>query len=136
EFPARDAHPLGQQVVLGFSDGVIRRTGGEPRRSATEFLPGQLSESVPVPISEPAPGAPPAGAPRAEEAVLGDAVRTYLKQLVARTLLIPAESIDAREQLSAYGIDSILILQLLTGLKKDLGETSSTLFFEYRTIEA
>ncbi|MEU3999937.1 beta-ketoacyl synthase N-terminal-like domain-containing protein, partial [Streptomyces fungicidicus] len=68
--------------------------------------------------------------------VLADAVRDYLKELVARTLLIPAGSIDAREQLSAYGIDSILILQLLTGLKKDLGETSSTLFFEYRTIEA
>ncbi|MER6405749.1 SDR family NAD(P)-dependent oxidoreductase [Streptomyces viridosporus] len=136
EFPARDAHPLGQQVVVGFSDGVIRRTGGEPRRCATEPFAGQLSEPVPVPISEPVPGAPSAGAPRVDGAVLGDAVRTYLKELVARTLLIPAESIDAREQLSAYGIDSILILQLLTGLKKDLGETSSTLFFEYRTIEA
>ena len=111
EFPARDAHSLGQQVVVGFSDGVIRQTSG-----------GQ-------PVS-------PAATARVDGAVLGDVVRTYLKELVARTLLIPVESIDAREQLSAYGIDSILILQLLTNLKKDLGETSSTLFFEYRTIEA
>ncbi|MFC9161974.1 SDR family NAD(P)-dependent oxidoreductase [Streptomyces fungicidicus] len=132
EFPARDAHPLGQQVVVGFSDGVIRRPGGQQRRPAAE------------PLSEPLPETPPAGsrpvrpvAPaRVDGTVLADAVRDYLKELVARTLLIPAGSIDAREQLSAYGIDSILILQLLTGLKKDLGETSSTLFFEYRTIEA
>ncbi|MCQ1581991.1 SDR family NAD(P)-dependent oxidoreductase, partial [Streptomyces parvus] len=119
EFPARDAHPLGQQVVVGFSDGAVRRTGGEPRRPA-----------------EADPAARPAGAsPESpvDESVLADAVRGYLKELVARTLLVPAESIDARERLSAYGIDSILILQLLTVLKKDLGETSSTLFFEYPT---
>ncbi|MFE9722737.1 SDR family NAD(P)-dependent oxidoreductase [Streptomyces sp. NPDC005794] len=132
EFPARDAHPLGQQVVVGFSDGVIRRPRGAQSRSVAEPLSGPVSGP---PSAGPQP-VPPADAARVDGALLGDVVRTYLKELVARTLLIPAESIDAREQLSAYGIDSILILQLLTSLKKDLGETSSTLFFEYRTIEA
>ncbi|WP_149551169.1 SDR family NAD(P)-dependent oxidoreductase [Streptomyces marokkonensis] len=132
EFPARDAHPLGQQVVVGLSDGMIRRPGGEQRRPAADPLPEPLPET-PSAGSQPVR---PAGAARVDGPVLADAVRDYLKELVARTLLIPAGSIDAREQLSAYGIDSILILQLLTGLKKDLGETSSTLFFEYRTIEA
>ncbi|QMU78259.1 SDR family NAD(P)-dependent oxidoreductase [Streptacidiphilus sp. PB12-B1b] len=127
EFPARDAHRLGQQVVVGFSDGVIRQSRGGQPWSAADPVPGPQAASRPL---------PPAAAARVDGAVLGDAVRGYLKELVARTLLIPAESIDAREQLSAYGIDSILILQLLTSLKKDLGETSSTLFFEYRTIEA
>ncbi|MGW1130840.1 SDR family NAD(P)-dependent oxidoreductase [Streptomyces griseoluteus] len=136
EFPARDAHPLGQQVVVGFSDGVVRRTGGEPRRPEEADPAGLPAASLPA--AEPA-GARPAGAsPESpvDEAVLADALRAYLKELVARTLLVPAESIDTRERLSAYGIDSILILQLLTVLKKDLGETSSTLFFEYPTIEA
>ncbi|MFG2590380.1 SDR family NAD(P)-dependent oxidoreductase [Streptomyces sp. NPDC048438] len=132
EFPARDAHPLGQQVVVGFSDGVIRRPRGAQQRSATPPLPVPPTGA---PTAAAQPEAPAEAAPR-DGAVLGDAVRTYLKELVAGTLLIPAGSIDTREQLSAYGIDSILILQLLTSLKKDLGETSSTLFFEYRTIEA
>ncbi|MFC9944107.1 SDR family NAD(P)-dependent oxidoreductase [Streptomyces pratensis] len=132
EFPARDAHPLGQQVVVGFSDGVIHQPRGEQPPTAD----APLSEPRSVPSSAGSQPVTPADTARLDGAVLGDAVRTYLKELVARTLLIPAESIDAREQLSAYGIDSILILQLLTSLKKDLGETSSTLFFEYRTIEA
>ncbi|KAF3469293.1 SDR family NAD(P)-dependent oxidoreductase [Streptomyces sp. Tu 3180] len=141
EFPARDAHPLGQQVVVGFSDGVIRRAVGDQRRSAAD---GPVPQPVAEPFSDPVSAASsagsqpvrPAAASRVDGAALGEVVRAYLKKLVARTLLIPAESIDARKQLSAYGIDSILILQLLNGLKKDLGETSSTLFFEYRTIEA
>ncbi|MEU5718128.1 SDR family NAD(P)-dependent oxidoreductase [Streptomyces sp. NPDC020403] len=137
EFPARDAHPLGQQVVVGFSDGVIRRPRGE------QPLPANAPHSQPLPVMAPDSGPQPAGAqPVAQPdaspvdgALLDDTVRGYLMELVARTLMIPAGSIDAREQLSAYGIDSILILQLLTSLKKDLGEMSSTLFFEYRTIE-
>ncbi|QUX26970.1 SDR family NAD(P)-dependent oxidoreductase [Nocardiopsis akebiae] len=135
EFPAWDAHPLGQQVVVGFSDGVIRQSRGG--------LPATAAE--PVPSIEPVPPAEAASRPAApvgrahagvEAATLRDAVRTYLKELVGRTLLIPVESIDPREPLSVYGIDSILILRLLKAVQKDLGETSSTLFFEHRTVEA
>ncbi|MFG3393915.1 SDR family NAD(P)-dependent oxidoreductase [Streptomyces parvus] len=152
EFPARDAHPLGQQIVVGFSDGVIHqaREGGRftaqardgersftaeaPARSAA--LPGPAVASAAPATGETAGATVPQAPAAPDAAALAEAVRTYLKELVGRTLMIPVESIDAREPLSSYGIDSILILQLLTGLKKDLGETSSTLFFEYRTIEA
>ena len=120
-FPARDAHLLGQQVVVGYSDGVIC-TGRDSH--APSLVVADVTD--PGPTAEPQPG----------HGALTEAARVYLKELVGRTLMIPVDSIDAREPLSAYGIDSILILQLLNGLKKDLGETSSTLFFEYRTIEA
>ncbi|WP_162002409.1 SDR family NAD(P)-dependent oxidoreductase [Streptomyces sp. CB01881] len=136
EFPARDAHPLGQQVVVAFSDGVIRQADGvEPPAEAgpQPVAPAEARPAAPA-AAQPEPEAAPQPV-RVDEAAFKDAMRTYLRELVARTLLIPAGSIDAREPLSAYGIDSILILQLLNNLKKDLGEVSSTLFFEYRTIE-
>ncbi|WP_067499144.1 SDR family NAD(P)-dependent oxidoreductase, partial [Actinoplanes sp. TFC3] len=63
-------------------------------------------------------------------------VEAYLRTIIARTLMIPAASIVAREPLATYGLDSILVMQLTNALRKDLGEFASTLFFEYRTVAA
>ena len=38
--------------------------------------------------------------------------------------------------LETYGIDSILVVQLNNALRKAFGDISSTLFFEYQTIDA
>ena len=122
EFPARDAHSLGQQVIVGYSDGVLRQERAEDR----------------APVTEPdAPAAAPVAARGpVDDATLRSGIAEHVRAVVAKTLMLPAESVGVREPLSAYGIDSILILQLTNALKKDLGEIGSTLFFEFRTIEA
>ncbi|MGJ7907985.1 SDR family NAD(P)-dependent oxidoreductase [Actinopolyspora sp. H202] len=133
EFVARDAHALGQQVVVGCSDGLIRQV--RDGRSGREAEAADEPDTAPQPTSPATQSAEPTHT-RVDEAVFAAAVRAYLSDLIGRTLRIPVDSIDAREPLSTYGIDSILVMQLLNSLEKDLGECSSTLFFEYRTIEA
>lgn len=59
----------------------------------------------------------------------------YLKRLVAETLKLPVQKLDADEPLEAYGIDSIIIVQLTNALREAVGEVPSTLFFECRTID-
>ncbi|GGR19850.1 hypothetical protein GCM10010219_25800 [Streptomyces netropsis] len=139
EFPAADAHVLGQQVVVAYSDGVIHQARGGEQPDAVE-PPAPVTPAVPqasMPAAQQTRVDPePLAETRVDPALLKEAVLTYLKDLVARTLMIPADSIRAGEPLSTYGIDSILILQLLNGLQKDLGEVGSTLFFEYRTVGA
>jgi acyl transferase domain-containing protein/thioesterase domain-containing protein len=60
----------------------------------------------------------------------------YIKQLVSETLKMPVDKIDSSEPLEAYGIDSILVVQLTNALSKVLDHVNSTLFFEYQTIDA
>ena len=59
-----------------------------------------------------------------------------LKGLLAEIAKLRVEQIDAREPLESYGIDSVMVMQLNTGLAGVFGELSKTLFFEYPTLEA
>lgn len=49
---------------------------------------------------------------------------------------IPASKIESAEPLEKYGIDSIVVVQLTNTLRKEFDHVSSTLFFEYQTIDA
>ncbi len=49
---------------------------------------------------------------------------------------IPAGKIESSEPLEKYGIDSIVVVQLTNTLRKEFDHVSSTLFFEYQTIDA
>ncbi|MFF2651020.1 SDR family NAD(P)-dependent oxidoreductase, partial [Streptomyces sp. NPDC058045] len=79
----------------------------------------------PAPAAEEQPAAP---------ALDQDAVHTYLIELMAREMRIPAESIDRDAPLEQYGIDSITVLALTDVLEEDLGTLPKTLFFEYQTV--
>lgn len=80
-----------------------------------------------------APGLPAAdaagGADRAERLV------AHLRAKAAQTLRIPADRIAVTEPLSAYGMDSILVLHLTNALRKGLGEVPSTLLFDVETLD-
>ncbi|MFY0578026.1 SDR family NAD(P)-dependent oxidoreductase [Cystobacter fuscus] len=138
EFPAADAHVLNQQIVVAVSDGVSRQAHGDVLpRVATQEPKAQAHKQPEVQghtqrVAQPENAQP----ARVDGATLKENVRAYLKKMLAQTLMIPIGSIDVRAPLSTYGIDSILILQLTNILKNELGQVSSTLFFEYRTIEA
>ncbi|UVM52811.1 amino acid adenylation domain-containing protein [Pseudomonas sp. B21-015] len=134
-FPALADHDLGQQIVIAQSNGMVwqdRSDKVEPARTA----PVNWAK-----VAAQAPRTPQSGviaAPMAEVSstqLKAETVR-YLKQVIGGLFKIVPEQIDAREALETYGIDSILVVQLTNLLRDKLAGISSTLFFEYQTVEA
>ncbi|WP_424216094.1 SDR family NAD(P)-dependent oxidoreductase (plasmid) [Streptomyces sp. BI20] len=150
------ARELGQQIIAAEGDGVARqrvpaRTPAAPRagvptvpvrkpvevpvqvpvqspvQSPVRAAPVQAAP-VPVPVAVPEPSAPTPGVTAV--AALSD----HLVETAARILRIPVEKIDPATPLTAYGMDSILVLQFTNALRRDLGELSSTLLFEQDSI--
>jgi polyketide synthase PksN len=58
----------------------------------------------------------------------------YLKRQLSGPLKLSPQRIDARAELEAYGIDSVLAMKMTNQLEKSFGSLPKTLFFEYRTI--
>ncbi|WP_368738403.1 acyl carrier protein, partial [Bacillus cereus group sp. BfR-BA-01441] len=48
---------------------------------------------------------------------------------------IPVSSIEEDVPMEAYGLDSIITMELINKLEEDLGQLPQTLFFEYENIE-
>ncbi|WP_044965062.1 SDR family NAD(P)-dependent oxidoreductase [Sorangium cellulosum] len=71
-----------------------------------------------------------------DESLLRAKSVAYLRALVSRTLRVNAALIDVTEPLERYGIDSILVMQLIDALKEAIPDVGSTLFFEHQTIDA
>lgn len=59
----------------------------------------------------------------------------YFKQLLAGVIKRPVDQIEAGEPMDAYGIDSIMIMQLTNRLETVFGSLPKTLFFEYQNIQ-
>ncbi len=59
-----------------------------------------------------------------------------LKMLFAGIVKFSADTIDEKERLESYGIDSIMIVELNKQLAEVYGELPATLFYEYQTLEA
>ncbi|AIQ58857.1 SDR family NAD(P)-dependent oxidoreductase [Paenibacillus borealis] len=65
-------------------------------------------------------------------------VRTqaYLVSLLAKTLGISKERIGQASPLDAFGLDSIMILELNESLQREFSGLPTTLFYEYNTVES
>ncbi|TMC13971.1 MAG: methyltransferase, partial [Chloroflexi bacterium] len=159
---ARDIVPTtsqeaGQQVIVAESDGVVRQPPVRPVGSSGEQAPTlQAPDRRLLPKTEGASGTVASASPaRTQEnsssqslqhhlgpagentdEVLRQKSGSYLKDLVAKVLKLPSTKIDAAEPLINYGLDSILVLQLTEALRANMEQISSTLFFEYATIDA
>ncbi|AQW31032.1 SDR family NAD(P)-dependent oxidoreductase [Ralstonia syzygii subsp. celebesensis] len=133
-YPSLADHDLGQQIVIAESNGVIwqdRRSEAEPAKVVPpQALAAQASRAP----QQSASAAAPTGAVTRQG--LKDQTVRYLKQVVGGLFKIRPEQIDAREPLETYGIDSILVVQLTNLLRDKLQGISSTLFFEYQTLDA
>ena len=116
-FPAEERHDLGLQIIVAESDGAIRTPAEE--RPAQPEVRSDIRPTTTAPITE---------MPREMVA--------WLKALVARVTRIPLGEIDSNRPLEAYGIDSIVVIQLAKELRKLLPDVSATLFFEHQTIQA
>jgi acyl transferase domain-containing protein/enoyl-CoA hydratase/carnithine racemase/acyl carrier protein len=67
--------------------------------------------------------------PQLRETVIG-----YLKDKIAAVIKAPASSIASQEPLGAYGIDSLIIMELNRVLEADFESLPGTLFFEFGTV--
>jgi polyketide synthase PksN len=144
-FPAQTFHHLGQQIVVAESDGIVRQKyprTNEPKPGAIPIIKREQSRNSVLRSTERAleiramqnPAVTKMGGVSPE--LLRDQSRSYLKKLIGETLRIPYHKIDSAEPFEKYGIDSIMVVQLTNSLSKVFDNVSSTLFFEYQTIDA
>lgn len=65
-----------------------------------------------------------------------EAIQTWLATKLAKQLMLKSNTIDVREPLTRYGLDSIDAVTLVGDLEDWLGlELPSTLFWDYPTLE-
>lgn len=118
-----------QQIIVAESNGVIRYHQPAPHRPA---------------VAQTAPLLP--ALPAVSRASVINRVDTkeelrhksiaYFKGTVAEILKLPLSIIDEGEPLANYGLDSILVVQLTERLRQIIPSISSTIFFEYTTLNA
>jgi acyl transferase domain-containing protein/acyl carrier protein len=60
----------------------------------------------------------------------------YFKNLLASALKVAPEFIESDEPFADYGLDSIMVMEIIHELEKVFGALSKTLLFEYSTIDA
>jgi polyketide synthase PksM len=118
DFPASEAHELGQQVIVA----EVAASSREP--NLTESVRFQTEQSVMTK----------GNGPGLEIASLRDRAITYVKEQVASTFQIQIEQLDEAEAFATYGIDSILIVQLTRRLNDLFEDMRTTVLFEVQTI--
>ncbi|MEV4876748.1 beta-ketoacyl synthase N-terminal-like domain-containing protein [Streptomyces cyaneofuscatus] len=124
--PARDAEDLGQQIIVGESDGVIRQATAVPRPSAPHVAP--VRESPARAVADHRAGSEP-----------GDRLRAHIEavalDVLAEALDIPRTRIGRDESFSNYGLDSIFAVNVARTLGGTLGiDLDITVLFEHNTL--
>jgi acyl transferase domain-containing protein/aryl carrier-like protein/NADP-dependent 3-hydroxy acid dehydrogenase YdfG/ubiquinone/menaquinone biosynthesis C-methylase UbiE len=116
------AEVLGQQVFVGESDGVI--------------VQGLDAAPAPAPKPERAAAVPTRVVAKTVVEMDKDALIAGLTQKIAQAIELPAAQIDPNTRFERYGVDSILILQVVSALRADFPSVTSTLLFEADTVAA
>ncbi|ANU30635.1 polyketide synthase [Bacillus velezensis] len=122
QFPAENERLHTQQIITAKSNGVIRQSRKAYTAQKRQSNVPQTSSDRQLPIKQAGEG-------------LSEKTAAFLIRAAAKVLKMPAEEINPLAPLDEYGIDSILIVQLTNELRDLVPDISSTLFFEYRTIE-
>lgn len=130
-FPAEAVHDLSHQIVAASSNGLVRRIMMKnvilPEKDVT--LASNKEPAYIQTIDSKRAG-------QSKHVLLREKSTEYMKKLIGETLKFPVSKIESSEPLEKYGIDSIVVVQLTNTLRKELDHVSSTLFFEYQTIDA
>lgn len=59
----------------------------------------------------------------------------YLKEVIAREIKLPKEKLSVNEVMDSYGIDSIVILNVMEQLDEKFTKLPRTMLYEYKTIQ-
>ncbi len=119
-FPAEKDHVLGQQIVIGESDGVVRQPKGASRpvkttdskslkqaaKSNTVGIHGNLVSEKGLAINK---------------HMLRDKVMEAIIDKLSESLKIDAQLIDISESFADYGVDSIIGVNLVKSINNTLG---------------
>ncbi|MFF2529130.1 SDR family NAD(P)-dependent oxidoreductase [Brevibacillus sp. NPDC058079] len=134
-FPAREAHDLGQQIVLGKSDGVLHpdvRVGASVSPIARETV--QQAKAEGKVSSQPAPQNIPSQSVVTEQTVT-DYVKDMIIEKLVTALEVNVDSVDVDEPFRDYGLDSILGVRLVQEINQALMiEIETTILFDYSTV--
>ncbi len=122
------------RALLSSDDAQYVVLYGEPVQLAGSLLrtpgAGSLTSQQAVPAMAPAP----VNAALADG--LRDKARRWVSEVLARRLKLPLARIDASAPVERYGIDSIMMTELVDQFEHSLGALPKTLFFEHSTVDA
>jgi len=144
-FPAQAWHPLGQQIIVAESDGIIRQEAPSHGRVADPAVAKTSPSRADLEgrfVSERSTGneprkvSPQPLVATAATGLLRDRTIAMMKRVVGQTLKMSPQQLDENESLEMYGIDSILVGKLRNQLAAVFPDISTTLFFEHRTVAA
>lgn len=126
--------------ALAGTDAQITLVHGDAARLRTA-----LEQPSAAPRAELGAAAPSAGAPPAPHAAQGrdprssarraEAVRGFLRTLVARSTKLAEVALRDDGAFQEYGVDSVMTLELNAELERHFGALPKTLFFEHPNIE-
>ncbi|MEA5576032.1 SDR family NAD(P)-dependent oxidoreductase [Anabaena sp. UHCC 0451] len=131
---AKSAHDFGQQIIIAQSDGIVRQKSrrqisplpqSAPTKPSLEIKKTEIQQTQPLSKSP----------QTVNTATLREKATVYIKKLVASTLQLATDQIDSAQPLETLGLDSILVVQLTSTLRKAFKNISNTLFFEVQTID-
>lgn len=118
--PLPQAGRLGQQVIVAYSDGWIwaqtKRKATRPEPEIMPVIPDTTLDAIPV-LETP------------QEWATG-----LLAGVIATTLRMQPDSVEAHEPLGNYGLDSILIVRITAELRKTVPDLDSSFLFQHQTI--
>ncbi|MCP4136326.1 MAG: methyltransferase, partial [bacterium] len=137
-FPAEQAHDFGQQIIVAESDGFIRQRKSRIHttelarvslNSSIERVPRRLQRGLASESEILIPGE------KITDDLLREKSAAYIKKLIGEVLKIPVQRIDSATSFEKYGLDSILVVQLSNKLRNVFKNITTTLFFEYQTVD-
>ena len=147
-FPVREAHALGQQIIIAESDGVVRQKQQQkPNRTAVKE--GVIPQAVPSPKkSDTAQWSITKDQPLARQKVKTvqrrtDAADHMVEEHVKKTIIeklsvalkVDIDTIDADEPFADYGIDSILGVDLVQVINQALRlELETSILFDHSSV--
>jgi polyketide synthase PksM/polyketide synthase PksN len=123
--PAAEAHGLGQQILVGRSDGVVSQEVAIARALPPRPAPATVQAAV--------------RGPRRSQVMssdeLDEKLRMSLVQGVSELLKLQADEIDLEAELSEFGFDSITLTAFANLINEQYGlELTPTVFFEQPTL--
>ncbi|SEF27498.1 Methyltransferase domain-containing protein, partial [Variovorax sp. NFACC28] len=126
--PAALAHGLGQQILVGRSDGVVRQ------HAAVAATPSRRTPALEAALP-PAPVRTAAAAKAATGDTLEQTLQSSLVRGVSELLKLKAEEVDPEAELSEFGFDSITLTAFANVINEKYAlELTPTVFFEHPTL--
>lgn len=107
-------------VFLKIQGFTARLTSGQPSEQTSQARVGSLNASQ--------------STDQMPSEVAQTRTNNWFKSLVASVLGYEAKDINTAEDLEAYGIDSMSIMQITEKLEASFGPLSKTLFYDFRTL--